>query len=207
MFSLKFRSELPAAVKKELDQLVAGLKAFMLVSHDEEGNLTVAASTAAGTGDGTPTGVMHEYPGATVPAGYLLCDGSAVNRNTYAMLFAVIGVLYGAGDGLTTFNLPDMRQRFPIGKAAAGTGSVLGGTGGLIDHTHTGPSHTHGVSVVGDAAPTTTTVVATGVGTTVASSTHVHTPHTGATDASGAGNTGAANPPFLALNYIIRTGL
>lgn len=201
MFSLKFRSELPAAVKKELDQLVAGLKAFLLVSHDEEGNLTVAASAAAGTSDGVPAGVIHQYGGATVPAGYLLCDGSAVNRNTYALLFAAISTLHGVGDGLTTFNVPDMRQRFPIGKAAAGTGSVLGGTGGLIDHTHTGPSHTHTVTTT---VPSATVAVQAGVGTTVATDTHTHQ---GPTDAAGAGNTGTANPPFLALNYIIRTGL
>src|SRR5690606_38844077 len=83
------------------------------------------------------------FAGAVAPGGYLLADGTAVSRTTFARLFAAIGTTFGAGDGATTFNLPDMRQRFPLGKAASGTGNVLGQTGGAIDHTHAGPSHTH----------------------------------------------------------------
>lgn len=79
------------------------------------------------------------------PSGYLICDGSAISRTTYASLFAIIGTIWGTGDGSTTFNLPDFRQRFPLGKAASGTGNALAGTGGNIDHTHTGPSHSHTV--------------------------------------------------------------
>jgi microcystin-dependent protein len=93
-----------------------------------------------------PAGSMWLYGAAAAPTGWLLCDGAAVSRATYAALFAVVGTTFGAGDGSTTFNLPDLRGRFPLGKAAAGTGSTLGGTGGSLDHTHTGPSHTHTVS-------------------------------------------------------------
>lgn len=93
-----------------------------------------------------PPGIIWAYSAAAAPSGFLLCDGAAVSRTTYAALFAVIGITYGSGDGSTTFNLPDLRQRFPLGKAASGTGSTLGGTGGNIDHTHTGPSHTHTVA-------------------------------------------------------------
>ena len=85
---------------------------------------------------------------ASAPAGRLMCDGAAVARTTYADLFAAIGTTYGAGDGSTTFNLPDLRGRFPLGKAASGTGSVLGSTGGTLDHVHTGPSHTHGAGTL-----------------------------------------------------------
>ncbi len=67
-----------------------------------------------------PVGIISPYGGASAPAGWLLCDGSAVNRTTYAALFAVLGTTYGAGDGSTTFNLPDMQGRVPIG---AGTGT------------------------------------------------------------------------------------
>lgn len=58
-------------------------------------------------GSGVPTGTVSAYAGSTPPAGYLICDGSAVSRTTYAALFAVIGTTYGAGDGNSTFNLPN----------------------------------------------------------------------------------------------------
>lgn len=77
------------------------------------------------------------------PTGYLIMDGSAISRATYAALFAVIGTTWGSGDGATTFNLPDFRGRYPFGKAASGTGNTLAGTFGSVDHVHTGPSHTH----------------------------------------------------------------
>ena len=103
------------------------------------------AQGEAGAG-APPVGSGMIYYGTTAPSGYLLCDGSAVSRTTYAALFAIISTIYGSGDGSTTFNLPDRRQRFGLGKAAAGTGSTLGGTGGAIDHTHTVPAHYHGMS-------------------------------------------------------------
>ena len=93
----------------------------------------------------SPVGCVQMYAGAAAPSGWLLCDGSAVSRTGYASLFSVVGVTYGSGDGSSTFNLPDLRQRFPLGKAASGTGATLGSTGGSIDHVHTGPSHTHSV--------------------------------------------------------------
>lgn len=77
------------------------------------------------------------------PTGWLICDGTAISRTTYAALFSVLGTTYGVGDGSSTFNLPDLRGRFPFGRAASGTGSTLAGTFGVVDHTHTGPSHTH----------------------------------------------------------------
>lgn len=61
------------------------------------------------------------YAGSSIPTGWLECDGSAVSRTTYAALFAAISTTWGAGDGSTTFNLPDFRDRVPIG---AGTGTV-----------------------------------------------------------------------------------
>lgn len=105
--------------------------------------------TGGSTGEpGEPTPV-HD-PGTIVmtardsaPVGWLLCDGAAVSRTTYAALFAAIGTKFGIGNGSSTFNVPDMRGRFPLGLAAAGTGSVLGQTGGQLDHTHTGAAHTH----------------------------------------------------------------
>lgn len=106
-----------------------------------EPQLDQAPAAAAATP--VPTGGILAYGGAAAPTGYLLCAGALVSRATYAALFTAIGTTYGAGDGSTTFGLPDLRGKFPLGVAASGTGSTLGGTGGAIDHVHTGPSHTH----------------------------------------------------------------
>lgn len=66
-----------------------------------------------------PTGTIRMFTGSGAMTGYLLCDNSAVSRTTYSALFALIGTTYGAGNGTTTFNVPDLRGRAPIG---AGTG-------------------------------------------------------------------------------------
>lgn len=60
-------------------------------------------------------GIIKMYAGNSAPDGWLLCDGSAVSRIDYALLFAVIGTTYGAGDGSTTFNVPDLSGRFALG--------------------------------------------------------------------------------------------
>ena len=97
-----------------------------------------------------PTGTVTAFAGSAAPTGYVLCDGSAVNRTTQAALFAVIGTTYGVGDGSTTFNLPDLRGRVVAGMG----GSLLSGTdavadtGGASTHTLTEnemPSHSHGI--------------------------------------------------------------
>lgn len=62
-----------------------------------------------------PTGTVLDFAGVTPPIGYLLCDGTAVNRTTYQDLFETIGTTWGEGDGSTTFNLPDLRGRTTIG--------------------------------------------------------------------------------------------
>lgn len=97
---------------------------------------------------GLPCGSVITWSGATAPPNWLLCDGTAVSRRTYASLFGVIGTTYGAGDGSTTFNLPDLRGRVPVGKNG-GTFGSLGSTGGAETHTLTTaqmPSHNHGGS-------------------------------------------------------------
>lgn len=73
-----------------------------------------------------PTGVVQAFAGSTSPAGWLLCDGSAVSRTDYAALYAVIGTTYGAGDGSTTFNLPNLVDKFVEGSATAGTEKSAG---------------------------------------------------------------------------------
>ena len=79
-------------------------------------------------------GIIQMFAGATPPSGWLICDGSAVSRTTYATLFAAIGTTWGTGDGSTTFNLPDLRGRAPIG---AGTGSGLTSAPRTCRHTRT----------------------------------------------------------------------
>ena len=73
-----------------------------------------------------PTGMVVPYAGAVAPDGWLLCQGQAVSRTTYAQLFSVIGTTYGSGDGSTTFNLPDMRGRVAVGSDANSLGSRVG---------------------------------------------------------------------------------
>lgn len=75
---------------------------------------------------GVPTGVSVPFAGNAAPTGWLLCNGQAVNRVTYAALFAVIGTTYGIGDGATTFNLPDLRGRGWWGRDQMGAGSAAG---------------------------------------------------------------------------------
>ena len=99
-----------------------------------------------------PVGTVLPYAGSSAPTGWLLCQGQAVSRTTYATLFALIGTTYGSGDGSTTFNLPDLKGRAPIG---SGTGSGLtartlgqkyGAETETIDASEL-PSHTHNNSL------------------------------------------------------------
>ncbi|MGE0229322.1 MAG: phage tail protein [Dehalococcoidia bacterium] len=92
----------------------------------------------------SPIGEITMYGGSAAPSGWLLCDGSAVSRATYADLFAAIGVNYGAGNGSTTFNLPNLVGRFPVGLNASDSDfNALSDTGGSKNHSHTTASHTH----------------------------------------------------------------
>lgn len=99
---------------------------------------------------------------ATAPPGWLIADGAAVSRVTYADLFAEIGILFGVGDGSTTFNLPDLRSRAIIGigydegglprtrgtVVGAETHKLTDAESGLPGHTHTQVAHDHTVDVV-----------------------------------------------------------
>lgn len=91
-----------------------------------------------------PAGNVVMTARATAPVGWLLCEGQAVERVLFAVLFAAIGTQYGGGNGSTTFNVPDMRGRVPTGRnAAQGEFSLLGGAAGAISHNHSGPNHSH----------------------------------------------------------------
>ena len=84
----------------------------------------------------TPVGSISLFAGSTAPTGWLICDGSAVSRTTYADLFSVIGTTYGAGDGSTTFNIPNLKGKVPVGLNSSDTDfDTLGETGGEKEHT------------------------------------------------------------------------
>lgn len=181
----------------------------------------------------TPTGVVSFFAGSSAPSGWLLCDGSAVNRTTYSALFGVIGTTYGSGDGVTTFTLPDLRGRVPVGKNS-GTFSALGNTGGAEsvtltaaqsgspDHTHTysgtsatGGDHTHNVvSPTAFTADTygrgahdfdAVTTIATVSSGTSGSHTHGYSGTTSGTGGAAASSSHTNLQPYLTLNGIIKT--
>lgn len=174
------------------------------------------ARTSLGLGDAAvenvtdimPVGVILPYGGSSAPTGFLLCDGDAVSRTTYSALFAAIGTSFGVGNGSTTFNLPDMRGRVPLGLDNLGGVSAntvtnaaadsIGGTEGAEDHTLIVAelaSHTHSYTI------------ATNRNNTGSSSgtTDYWVNDTSALTGSNGSNTAHNNmQPYLTTNYIIR---
>jgi len=83
-------------------------------------------------GKAVPAGTVIAFAADAAPEGFVLCNGAAVSRTTYAALLSAIGTTYGAGDGASTFNLPDLADRFIQGSGTAGTAKAAG----LPNHTH-----------------------------------------------------------------------
>ena len=108
-------------------------------------------TSLVGPATSNPPGVILPYGAATAPSGYLLCDGTSVSTTTYAALYAIIGFTYG-GSG-SSFTLPDLRGRIPIGKGTHADVDTLGDNDGQTlanrraGHTHTVPKHKHAVTV------------------------------------------------------------
>ena len=139
-------TNLDAAHMNALQQKVEKGAANGYASLDATGKVPSAQLPVAGF----PTGGGCDWYAATAPAGFLLCDGSAVSRTTYAALYAIVGTIWGVGDGSTTFNLPDTRGRTIIGFAASGGHAevaTLGGNDGTaLASRRPRHSHTNGVT-------------------------------------------------------------
>ena len=185
----------------------------------QDGAVTAAKLDSAAVSVLMPTASLMPYAGSTAPTGYLLCDGIAISRTTYSDLFNIVSVTYGAGDGSTTFNLPDLRGRVIAGQDNMGGTSAdnltnaqadqLGGTLGAEDHTLTSaesgmPAHSHTVNDVGGNVGTVDGLWPYGEkGSSGAPSQGTNT-----TNESPAQNASSAHnnvQPTIILNYIIKT--
>ena len=164
------------------------------------------------------TGQMG-WSAGTIPTGSLYANGAAVSRTTYADLFAVIGVVYGVGDGSSTFNIPNAVDRFLVG---SGSLYALGSTGGAASVALAigeVPSHTHSISndgshnhepgsggvFVTNLAPTGANLTTGGGGykTESFTSTDGSHSHGGSTGTAGSGNGHQNLPPYIALNPFV----
>jgi microcystin-dependent protein len=149
-------------------------------------------------GESYPIGVILPYTSTTPPPTWMVCDGSAISRTTYPALFAICGTTFGAGDGSTTFNLPDLRGRVGVGagQGAGLTNRALAAKGGEEAHQLVLaeiPSHTHGYLRI--TTPGTSTAYTGGSG-----------PFTDPYPTTSAGGDGSHNtmPPFVVVAYIIK---
>ena len=148
--------------KKSTVQPITGKIVDTLNIEDREKNtysariismLLNSISVSGGGGDFTPIGSGMDFYGQVPPENYMFADGAAISRTEYSELFEIIGTTYGAGDGSTTFNLPDKRERVSVMYKAGSTNGTseatlgtLGAKGGEFKHTQTVnemPSHTH----------------------------------------------------------------
>jgi len=185
-----------------------------------DGNLKVQgdiifsdASTMASASSGIPAGILAPFAGSTAPDGWLLCDGSAISRTTYSSLFAVIAATYGAGDGSTTFTLPDLRGRMALGLdnmggtsrdiVTAATADTLGAETGEEMHQLTEdemPNHIHSIADMGGFP---------GGSTSATYGKNGYHPNYTATQTGNSNQTGGNQPhnnmpPYMALNYLIK---
>ena len=168
-----------------------------------------------------PIGSGCDYYGQTAPEGFLFADGSAISRTEYSELFEIIGTLYGAGDGSTTFNLPDKRKRMSVMLESEDTAfNTLGKTGGSVNHiltkaelpnynlTVTDPGHNHTVGIIMRKASGGTYEDNVSENLSTNSQTVTYTTSTKTTGikvkSGGSGEAINIMNPYLVCNYIIK---
>lgn len=201
-----FRASTTAAGQAQLGGRAVGIQLFACTTTADAASI-ISASVAAASP--VPVGTLMPYAGATAsaPTGWLMANGQAVSRTTYANLFTAIGEVYGAGDTSTTFNVPDLRGRTVFGHDAMASttagritnavsgfdGSALGAAGGAQSITLTTgemPAHTH----TGGIGAGSNTVTAPGCGSE----------DNGSTGSAGSGGAHRNVPPGIILNWIIK---
>ena len=172
--------------------------------------------------EGIPTATIVPWSSASVPSGFLECNGAAVSRSTYSALFAIVGTTYGAGDGATTFNLPDLQDNVAMGKsgtkALASTGGAntvtstgnIGGstanatlsTAQLASHNHTANLRAPGGDLNNSAGRGFHTLSG---GTLTMNNTGSGTGHSHNMSATFSGDATSVVQPYLTIIYIIKT--
>jgi len=193
-----------------------------------DANVTLAKLAAAVQALLVPSGAVSPYAGASEPTGWLFCRGQTISRTTYAALFAAIGTTYGAGDGSTTFALPDLRGRVVAGQDDMGGTSAnrLTGLSGGVDGDvlgAAGGAETHTLTEAQLAAHRHLTAVDQNNGTTLSASNSLikqkssggdsnyslegsaSEPTFGRTSSTGSGAAHNNVQPTIILNYIIKT--
>jgi microcystin-dependent protein len=155
-----------------------------------------------------PAGELKWFCGTSSPAGWLPCDGAAVSRTTYARLFATIGILFGPGDGSTTFNVPNLKGKVVVGQDTGDTDfDVIGDSGGaksLPAHQHSMLAHTH--TQQGPALVSTGSASSQAAGSLieVAHRDHTHTvTQQGETGAPSVGSTGDNTTTSVLQPYVV----
>ena len=182
---------------------------------DIRGSRGAAGSPA----QGMPAGAVIPFGGASAPGGWLLCDGSLISRSAYSGLFTVIGEMFGPGNGSSTFTLPDMRRRVPMGAGGtrlSGPANSVGDSGGAEMHTLTGsqlPGHRHQVvrnssanaGILSSGSSFPREITNAGENSYRLRSAGTEEPNISRTSIAGLGGSHNNVPPSLVLNYIIKT--
>ena len=154
-----------------------------------------------------PVGCVQAYAGSTTPNGWLLCDGSAVSRTDYADLFAVIGTMYGTGDGSTTFNVPSLVNKFIEGSSTSGTTKAAGLPNILADTPTSFPINATSGSEgdnIGTGAFSVSTIASATWTRTAGSNKQLDLMFDASKSNSIYGNSTTVQPPALTMRYIIK---